>query len=110
MEECKTAAIVGEPPLEIIPSSNLMYGFISDELFQNESRRFPTNAFELQEATIEPGLKQVQHIIIDNLKLRMAGQETAKVLTHGDDIWRAIRRHVQHPEEFLTRRFSGRFH
>ena len=54
MKERETTPVIGKAPAQVIPSPNLVYRLVLNELFQNQRRRLPTDAFDPQEASIEP--------------------------------------------------------
>src|SRR5437762_11735541 len=105
MKERKTTPVVLKPPAQVIPSVNLVYGFVLDELFQNKRRRLPVDALDSQEAPVEPCLQELQEITIHRPEVRIVSQHAAKVLAHGDDRRRTFRSHVQEPEQLLAWRF-----
>ena len=70
MKECKTSAVIGKTPAQVIPSANFVYGFVLDQFLQNESGRSPTETFQAQETSIKPGLQQVANVLIDWFEMR----------------------------------------
>src|ERR1051326_3762052 len=109
MKESKATPVIGQTPVQVVPSPNFVHGFIRNELFQDEGRCLPTDAFQLKETAVEPRLEQMQHVTIDCPEVRMVRQYAAKILTHRHNRGSTIRSHVQHSEEFLTRGLGGNF-
>ena len=62
MKERVTAAIRLEAPVEIGPPVNLVNGFVLDQAFEDERRGAPIDPLEDEEATVEPGLEEVQQV------------------------------------------------
>src|SRR5262245_7583374 len=59
MEERIAAAVRRiDATAQIVPTANLVHGFVADDLFQHDRRRRPVDASQHQEAAIEPGRKQ----------------------------------------------------
>src|SRR5712691_8362885 len=98
MKERETTPVIGEAPLQVVPSADFVYRLICDELFQNVGRRLPTDALELQEAAVEPRLEQVQQVGIDGLEMGMVYEHAEQILAHRDDGRGAVRSHVQQAE------------
>src|ERR1051326_662489 len=98
MKESKATPVIGQTPVQVVPSPNFVHGFIRNELFQDEGRCLPTDAFQLKETAVEPRLEQMQHVTIDCLEVRMVRQYAAKVLTHRHNGGSTVGAHV-HPSQ-----------
>src|SRR5262245_48066549 len=82
MKERETAPVIRKTPVQVIPAANLVYGLVLNELFQNEGRGLPADAFEAQEASIEPRLQEMQYVGIDGAEMRMVREHVSKILSH----------------------------
>src|SRR5213593_3689587 len=105
MKERETTPIIGETPVQVIPSPDFVYRLVLDELFQNEGGRLPTNAIDSQETPIEPRSQEVHHVVVDRPEMRVFSEHAEKILTHQDDRRCTVWSHVQQTEQLLTRGF-----
>src|SRR5262249_14916482 len=106
MEEGEAAPVTRiEASAQVVPTLDLVYRLVFDDLFQDGCRRLPVYAAQHQKAAIEPGCQQMHEIAIDKSQRRIGDGE--KILAHGDDLGRGARRQVETTEEFLARAFNG---
>src|SRR5690606_11126658 len=80
MEENVAAPVLwAEPPAQIIPIEDLVDSFILDDLLQYRGGRIPVDVFQNQEATIEPGGKQMGEIGIQRCQLWVLLEQSQQI-------------------------------
>jgi len=65
MKEGEAATVGLEPPAQVGPSVDLMNGFVFDETLEDERRRAPVDALQVEESAVEPRAEQVQQIFVE---------------------------------------------
>ena len=65
VEEGEAAAILRQPPPQIVPAVDRMHRLVVDQLLEHDRGRAPVDALEHQETAVEPGAEQVQEIGVD---------------------------------------------
>ena len=79
-----------------------MHGFVADDFFEHDGRRVPVDRAQLQEAAVEPRIKQVFEIGINLAELRVLAQLVDHVFTHAEKAGRAAGGEIQAAQQFGT--------
>src|SRR5262245_17644967 len=106
MEEGEAAPVTRiEASAQVVPTLDLVYRLVFDDLFQDGCRCLPVYAAQHQKAAIEPGCQQMHEIAINKSQRRIG--DGKEILTHGDDLSRGARCQVEATEEFLARALNS---
>ena len=65
MEKRIAPPIFLEPAPQVVPSLNLMDGFVLDQPFENQRGCSPVDTLEHEEAAVEPGAEQMNQVGVD---------------------------------------------
>ncbi len=65
MEKCKAEPLLAESGSEILPTPNLVHGFILNDAFEYRGGGVPVNGAEFEKAAVKPRNKLMLQIHID---------------------------------------------
>src|SRR5581483_12032688 len=95
MEEGEAAAIGIESVLEVDPAAHLVHGFIDAELLEQGGRRIPGDAFELEEADIEPSGQQRLQVGFQRRETALLAYQLEQLGAHVDQEFDPLRQGVE---------------
>jgi hypothetical protein len=53
-EEGEAAPVGRQPPSQIVPAIDFVYGFMGDQFFQHRGGRLPVDTAQFEKAAVEP--------------------------------------------------------
>ena len=104
VKEGKAAAVFPQAAAQVIPAVDLVYRLVIDNFLQHHRRRRPVDAAQLQEALVKPGDEQVAQIGVDRPQRGVFPQQRQHMPAQGNQGPGTVRRHIDAPEQFLSRR------
>ena len=107
MEEAEAAPVGGlHPAAQVVPALDLVHGLVADDPLQDVGRRRPVDPAQDQEAAVEPGIEEVDEVIVHAGQLGIAIEMLEQIFAHVDQGSRAARRQIEPAEELLPRRLD----
>jgi hypothetical protein len=108
MEEAEAAAVRGlHAPAKVVPALDLVHGLVADDPLQDIGRSGPVDPAQNEKAAVEPGIEEMDEIIVDAGKLRIPAAVLEQVLAHVDQGCRAARGEIEAAEQLLPRRLDS---
>ena len=96
---------------QIVPTADLVHGFVADELFEHDRGRRPVDTAKHQEAAVEPRREQMDEVGVDLPEVVLAMLEHIdQLLAHAHQSGGAAGREIEPPEQLLAARLGGGVH